>query len=134
MYICIYMYIYLFIFLAVHKVPKWMNCHKATVVLTLEAYCFLNYTYILASCFCKTWALYVLWITYDHLYREIDTQRDKTTILQLQITLILIYAQLLTIVSQYNVLHVVNASTEIYTNLPMRCSQSSERRTPLSRW
>ena len=35
--------------------------------------CFHDYTYILhPSCFCEIWALYVSWITYDHLYDHIN--------------------------------------------------------------
>ena len=49
-----------------------MSCHKAIVVITGRAHCFHDYKYILCpSCFCEIWALCVLWITSDHLYKYI---------------------------------------------------------------
>ena len=46
-----------------HHVPKWMSCHKDTVVTTGWAHCF--HDYIMPIFFCIIWAVWVLWITYD---------------------------------------------------------------------
>ena len=53
----------------VHLVPRCMSCHKSSGMINRGAHLVFMIGYILcSSCFCQVWALYVLWITYDHLY------------------------------------------------------------------
>ena len=64
------------LYVTVHHVPKCMSCCRAILVITGRAHCFHDcvytynmYIYLLhPSCFCEIWALWVSWITYDHLY------------------------------------------------------------------